>query len=404
MVLLSGPRQVGKSTLAQRAAETPLGAPITLAGRSPSPSAHSHYLTLDDATTFAAAAQDPQGWLQNFRSQDWTVIDEVQRLPELLVAIKRDVDLDRRPNRYLLTGSANIMTIPHVAESLAGRVELLQMWPLSQTEIEGSNAAFLETTFSDRPLEWRSTAGRSDIVGRALRGGYPEAMKREDRARRNAWFGSYVTTVVQREVRSVSNIVDDGAILRVLRALASRSGQPRNTQSLSRDSGIPATTISRHIELLKATFLVTEIPPWSGGVDARIVRSPKMLINDSGLYGYLLNLAENDNHIGFLIENFVGAELIKLASYLGVGEYMVLHFRTRGQREVDFVVEASDRRIVGYEVKTTSTADARDFQGLKALAEIAGKRFHRGIVLYNGNECVPFGPKMWAVPISAMWQ
>jgi predicted AAA+ superfamily ATPase len=253
-------------------------------------------------------------------------------------------------------------------------------------------------------LEWRGADTRDDIIARALHGGYPDAMRRVDRARRNAWFGSYITTVVQREIRSISNIEDDGAIVRILRALASRSGQPKNVQNLSRDTGIPASTITRHVELLKATFLVTEIPPWSGSVDARITRSPKLLITDSGLYGYLLNLTPHDNHVGFLIEEFVGTELMKLISYEGIGDYTLLHFRTREQQEVDFAVEAADRRIVGFEVKSTSSADARDFRGLRALSEIAGERFHRGIVLYSGSECVPFGPKMWAVPISALWQ
>jgi predicted AAA+ superfamily ATPase len=404
VVLLTGPRQVGKSTLALRAAQTSPGAAIALAGTQALGDTASRYFTLDDATTFAAISEDPQGWLQAYRSKDWIVIDEVQRVPKLFNAIKREVDLDRRPNRYLLTGSANVMTIPHIAESLAGRVELLQMWPLSQTEIEATGSTFLKRIFSGHALAWRSDNTRNDIIARALLGGYPDAIRRADRARRNAWFGSYVTTVVQREIHSISNIEDDGAILRVLRTLASRSGQPKNMQSLSRDTGIPVSTISRQIELLKATFLISEIPPWSGSVDARIIRSPKLLINDSGLYGYLLNLTVHDNHVGFLIENFVGTELIKLASYEGIGDYTVMHFRTRDKKEVDFAVETADRRVVGLEVKSASTVDGTDFKGLRAFSEIAGNRFHRGIVLYSGTECVPFGPKMWAVPIAALWQ
>ncbi|GAC1307768.1 MAG: hypothetical protein NVSMB21_12180 [Vulcanimicrobiaceae bacterium] len=239
-------------------------------------------------------------------------------------------------------------------------------------------------------------------VIRAIDGGFVTGGA--DRRRRNAWFGSYVTTVIQREIRSISNVADDGAIVRILRALASRSGQPRNIQSLSSDTNIPTSTISRHIELLKATFLVSEIQPWSGGVDARIVHSPKLLINDSGLYGSLLNLTSEDNHIGFLIENFVGAELLKLASFQGVGDYTVLHYRNRRQKEVDFVIETPDRRVVGIEVKATTSADGEDFKGLRALSDAAGERFHRGIVLYCGERCVSFGSKLWAVPISALWR
>lgn len=407
VVLLSGPRQAGKSTLARRAAQTPISAPIRIAippNLAPVTATVSRYVTLDDATTLAAMSEDTQGWLERNRSIDWTVIDEAQRLPELFLAIKREVDLDRRPNRYLLTGSANVMAIPRIAESLAGRVELLQMWPLSQAEIVGVETTFLREVFSERDVTWRGADTREQLIERALRGGYPDALARDSRTRRNAWFGSYITTVVRREIRSISNIENDGSILRILRALASRSGQPRNFQTLSRDTNLAASTIARHVELLKATFLVSEIPAWSGGVDGRIVRSPKFAINDSGLYAYLLNLAPTDGHVGFLIEDFVATELIKLTSFEGLGAYTLLHFRTREQKEVDFVVEAADRRIVGIEVKSTSSVKAKDFEGLKALEEAAGDRFHRGIVLYNGKRCESFGPKRWAVPISALWQ
>jgi predicted AAA+ superfamily ATPase len=253
-------------------------------------------------------------------------------------------------------------------------------------------------------LQWRGSDGRDEIIDRALRGGYPDAMRRTVRARRNAWFGSYVTTVVQREIRSISNIENDGAVVRILRALASRSGQPRNVQRLSNDTGIAASTITRYVELLKATFLVSEIPPWSGGVDARIIRSPKLLVTDAGLYGYLLNLTPSDQHVGFLVETFVGSELLKLLSFEGLGEYTLLHFHTREQQEVDFAIETRDRKIVGIEVKATTSVRAEDFKGLRVLSELAGNRFHRGIVLYSGAECVPFGPKLWAVPICALWQ
>ncbi len=404
VVLLSGPRQVGKSTLARRAAETGLGQEIRLREGGKTAALPSRYITLDDATTLASAAVDPEGWLGRYRSDDWTVIDEVQRLPDLLVAIKRDVDLDRRPNRYLLTGSANVLTIPRVAESLAGRIELLQMWPLSQAEIEAVHPTFLRRLFADDAPDWQGIDARDEIVRRALHGGYPDAIRRVDRRRRSAWFASYVTTVVQREIRGISNIENDSAIIRILRALASRSGQPKNIARLSIDTGVPASTLTRYVELLEATFIVHQLPSWSGGVDARIVRSPKILITDSGLYGYLLNLTSNDQHVGFLMENFVGTELLKLISYKGLGEYTLLHFRTRDQQEVDFAVELPDRRVVGIEVKAATTVRAEDFKGLHALSQVAGNRFHRGIVLYSGSQCVPFGRSMWAVPLGALWQ
>ncbi|MGH7709477.1 MAG: ATP-binding protein [Vulcanimicrobiaceae bacterium] len=391
-----------KSTLARRAAQTLPGEPITFAPQRTSRAAMGRYLTLDDATTLAAIESDPEGFLAA-DARDWTVIDEVQRVPALMIAVKRAVDADRRPGRFLLTGSTNVMTIPHISESLAGRVEILDLWPLAQCEIENTSARFLSWAFSDEPAVRTGAETRGLVVERALKGGYPDAFARSSRSRRNAWFGSYLATVIQREIKTISNIDDEAAIVRTLRALASRSGGPRNIEALAGDVATPASTVRRYVELLKLTFLISELPPWSGGLDARIVRSPKMLINDPGLYGHLLNLSPGDSQIGLLIEDFIGTELSKLISFEGVGEFTLMHFRTHRQNKVDFVVESGDRRIVGIEAKAASTVTNADFRGLRALADAAKGKLHRGIVFYCGDRSVPFGSNMWAVPIGALW-
>lgn len=401
VILLSGPRQSGKSTLARHAATTPPGHPITLTPeeRTPRPPG---YITLDDGAVLASARSDAEGFLHRLPSTGLLVIDEVQRAPDLLVAIKRAVDLERRPGRFLLTGSANVLTLPQIAESLAGRMEPLALWPLAQCEIAGRQPRFLHRLF-DGSLDTENTEGREALLERAFRGGFPEAVARTDVDRRNAWFGAYIATIVQREIKSISAIEDDSAIVRILQTLAARSGGPRNIQTLATDTGIPNTTINRYIALLRATFLVAEIPAWYRNIDARLVKSPKMLITDSGLYASLLRLDRDDAHVGLLWETFVGVELLRLISFEPAYRYSLLHFRTRRQHEVDYVIERGDRRIAGVEVKMARSVSASDFSGLRALQEAAGDAFHVGIILYAGERAIPFGKNCWAVPVNALW-
>jgi predicted AAA+ superfamily ATPase len=404
VMLLAGPRQSGKSTLARYAAFTPPGAPIVLplAGEMDEEPRNDYY-TLDDANVLSAAQADPQGFLEQFRKRRLIVIDEVQRAPELLVAIKREVDMDRRPGRFILTGSANVMSIPRISESLAGRMEPLALWPLAQCEFESKSPQFLARIFSHDDIDVENSESRSDLLERALRGGFPEAAARAA-ARRNAWFGAYISTVVQREIKSISAIEDDSGIQRILRTLATRSGAPRNIQTLATDTGIPNTTIQRYVALLQATFLVAEIPAWYRSLDARLVKSPKMLITDSGLYAGLLNLSAGDERAGFLFETFVGAELLRLISFEPAQQYTLMHFRTHKQHEVDFVVERGDNALVGIEVKLTRSVSKSDFDGLRALRHAAGDRFHRGVLLYAGERSLPFGDRMCAVPANALWR
>jgi hypothetical protein len=404
VIMLCGARQVGKSTLARAAALSAPGMPIKIGAASArgesSPGAR--YVTLDDALQRSAASADPQGFIERFRHADWTVIDEVQRVPDLLIAIKHEVDRDGRPGRFLLTGSANVMTIPRIAESLAGRLEVVPIWPLAQAEIERTPGAFIEQAFAREFPKTNEPDKNVLLTARALRGGYPEPLRRERPERRDAWFGNYITTVVQREITNISAIEDRTAIVRVLRALASRSGGPRNLQTLSIDAGLSVSTLTRYVALLQATFLVKELAAWSNNLDARIMKSLKLLITDSGLYGYLLGLDSKADALGFLIETFVGCELHKLTAR-STEPTAVLHFRDKRGNEVDFVLERRDRTIVGLEVKAARSVQAADFRGLRKLAEAAGERFRRGILLYAGTETVSFGPTLVAAPIASLW-
>jgi predicted AAA+ superfamily ATPase len=384
-VFVAGPRQAGKSTLVREVGGEPA------------------YFTLDDANVLTAVRADAQGFLQSLRSRRIVVLDEVQRSPDLLIAVKREIDLDRRPRRFLMTGSANVMTMPGVSESLAGRVELLSLWPLAQCEIEARPTSFLGSLFSEETLDWSGSGTRIELLARALRGGFPEAVRRTDENRRNAWFGSYINAVVQREIKAITAIEDEAALIRVLRTIASRSGGPRNIQALAADTGTPNTTIQRYIALLKTTFLLAELPAWYRNVDARLVKTPKLLVTDSGLYSNLVQIHSQESRLGFLWESFVGAELLRLISFESSNRFTLMHFRTHKQHEVDFVIEEANGSVVGIEVKMAASVSAGDFSGLRALQTAAGEKFYRGIVLYSGERTLPFGPGLWAVPITALW-
>ncbi len=392
VVLLHGARQVGKTTLA-RAIEP----------------SHRRYLTLDDGATLAAASADPDAFIAGLRGP--VVIDEIQRAPELFRAIKFAVDRDRAPGRFLLTGSANVLLLPRLSESLAGRMEIITLWPLSQGELEGAPEGFIDAVFASPRTAAPALVHQPDkvgIVARVLRGGFPEAAARTDAARRNAWFQAYFTTVLQRDVRDLANVEGLTALPSVLTLLATRAGGLLNAADLSRSLSIPATTLKRYLTLLEAVFLYVPAPAWMSNAGLRLSKSPKTLLADTGLAASLAGVTAerlaNDPHLfGPLLENFVAMELRKQAGWSRV-RINLLHFRTHAGREVDLVLEAADGRIAGIEVKGGRSIDAADFAGLRALAEAAGKKFAAGILLYAGDEVLSFGPGLYAAPIRTLWQ
>ncbi len=391
VVLLNGARQVGKSTLVQSLQED----------------YPAQYLTLDNATVLAAASRDPAGFLAGLDGP--VILDEVQRAPELFLAIKAAVDRDRRPGRYLLTGSADVFLLPRIAESLAGRMEVLTLWPLSQGEIEGVRETFVDSLFAPQ-FQPPAAPGldRGEILDRALQGGYPEMLKRSSEARRRAWFGSYTTTILQRDVRDLSSIEDITALPRLLSLLAARSTTLLNYSELSRTSGLPASTLKRYFALLEATFLVRPLPPWSDNLSKRLVKSPKLLLTDTGLIAAALGLNrerldEEPQLVGPLLESFVLLEIRKQATWSETRPEL-FHYRTQTGQEVDLLLEDARGRVVGVEVKAGATVQERDVRALLALADDLGKRFVRGVVLYTGERAVPFSEKVMALPMASLWR
>lgn len=392
VVLLNGARQTGKSTLVQELA----------AREHPA-----RYLTFDDLGVLVAAKEDPVGFLAGLDGP--VILDEVQRVPELFLPLKAEVDRNREPGRFLLTGSANIMLLPRLAEALVGRMEILTLEPFSQGELAGHREGFIDAIFSDGPLSLSGPTGnRKELVFRLLRGGYPEAVRRESVVRRQAWYDSYIATLLQRDLTELSRIEGFSNLPRLLNLLAARVGGLLNLADISRTSSIPHSTLRRYMALLQATFLVRPLPAWSANLGKRQIKTPKLYLNDTGLLAHLLGvdidrLNLDNGIIGPLLENFVIGELRKQKGW-SKHRPIMYHHRTQSGEEVDIILEDRAGRIVGIEIKAASSLGSRDLRWLRSLADSVGSRFHRGVILYNGNQIVPFGPNLQALPLDILWQ
>ncbi len=386
VVMIVGPRQSGKTTLAKKMAN-----------------AEMEYFTLDNATTLDAAQQDPVGFV---RGMDRAIIDEIQRAPELLLAIKESVDTDQRPGRFLLTGSANLMTLPRVADSLAGRMEVVRLLPLAQSEIRTSGSSFLLDAFRNEARAGDSIVA-DDLMAAVLAGGYPEALGRKTWSRKQDWYVDYIQAIVQRDVRDVAQIEQIAQMPRLLRILAEHSGQLVNYSGIGAAIGMNHITTQKYVGIFESLFLARTLQPWFSNKLKRLTKTPKIHFLDSGLLAALRDLSldrlrAERGQFGPLLETFVFAEILKLASG-GEERFEFSHFRDKQQNEVDIVIEDRRGRVVGIEVKAAASVSNSDFSGLRILADECGERFVSGIVLYDHQKVIPFGERLSAVPISALW-
>ena len=390
VVLIAGPRQAGKTTLVRQMAGPEL-----------------RYLTLDDELTLLAAKEDPVGMI---RSLDRAIIDEIQRAPSLLLAIKKTVDEDRRPGRFLLTGSANLMALPTVADSLAGRMETLTLLPLSQSEMHGTTLNWLDSAFAGRLPKVSVPLVGEALVEAVLRGGYPEAVSRGTSRRRTAWARQYIDAIIQRDVRDVASIDRLDQLPRFLRALAQVSGQMCNYTQLGGQVGLDHKTAARYVSVFEQMYLLKRVEVCARNrLDrlTRVVKTPKMQFIDSGLLSTLIDLTpaiamQDRSRFGHVLETFVYGELLKHATSAD-GDYQLLYYRDHDQFEVDVVVENTAGQLVGVEVKAAASVGISDLRGLKHLASIAGEQFKLGVILYDGTETLPLGERLWAAPISSLW-
>jgi len=388
VVMVIGPRQCGKTTLVRDQVK----------GRR-------QFLTLDDDTVLESARSDPAGLV---RGLDNATIDEVQRAPELLRAIKRRVDEDRRPGRFLLTGSANLLTLPQVSDSLAGRMAIVNLFPLAQAEIRRQKPVFLKSGFRGKPGPPGQIVVGKALVEAVLTGGYPEMLKRPRPERRRAWARDYIRAIVERDVRDIAEIEKLDRMPRLLRVLAQRSAQLTNFAQMGGEIGFDEKTTAKYTAILEQLYLVRRVEPWFRNELSRLVKTPKLHFLDSGLQAALLGataerIAKDRTLFGRLLETFVFSELLKEASWLDTG-CAIYHYRDKDQDEVDFVVEDAAGAVVGIEVKASATVTGADFKGLRKLAAACGASFKLGAVLYDGDQTLPFGRRLFAVPVSCLWE
>lgn len=389
VVLINGARQVGKSTLTRLTVTGRPGTTIRL---------------LDDPATLRAALDDPVDFVDH---DGLMVIDEIQLAPELLRAIKVSVDLDPRPGRFVLTGSSRILALRSLPDALPGRMEVIELWPFSQGEISGGPDRFIDAAFQHGArIQHSSRLRRRDYLDRVVVGGFPEAVQRAPR-RRAAFFDSYVSTLIERDVLEIASIERRGDLLKLLALLAGRAGTLLVPAGLAGASGIPRTTLVRYLELLSTVFLVKSIPAWSSGQTKRAVGTPKLAFVDSGIACHLIGqdavrLGEPGGAAGPMLENFV---LMELARQLTWSEERgrLYHYRTKDQLEVDAVIETPDGRVIAVEVKAGATVRTEDLAGLRNLAGHLGDKFVAGYVMYTGQQTLPFGDKVKAIPIDALW-
>lgn len=390
VILINGARQTGKTTLMRLLQQN-----------------HSFtYITLDDELTFLAAKANPTNFIASYKKP--LIIDEIQRVPELFLAIKMDVDVHQDPGRFVVTGSANPLLLPRLGDSLAGRMEVLNVMPLSQGELCGEKEQFIPAVFNE--WQWSEpehVIPQHDIYKKIIVGGYPAAVACANEEDRLVWMRNYLNLILQRDVRDLMSIEKIAELPRLLWLLANRSASLLNVSEVARDAKLEMKTMQRYITLLETIFLIHVYPAWSTNISQRFIKSPKLSMVDTGLLAYLLNVSHEKTHstqmaMGKLVENFVVAELLKQASW-SEPYVRVFHSRTIGGHEIDIVLEDPSGRVVCIEVKASSTVQLSDAKGLIYMRDKLGDQYIQGIVLYTGAHAIPLDDRIWCVPIQSLW-
>ena len=360
------------------------------------------YYSLDDPALLAAVRADPLGIV---RRLDRAIIDEVQRAPDLLMALKLVIDQDRRPGRFLLTGSANLMALPQIADSLAGRIDILTLLPLSNAELARRPNDFLQHA---RAQNWplNAPAQPTDMIQQVLTGGYPEMLQRATPARKQAWARAYMTTLLERDIQDIAQIDQLSQIPQLLSIAAELSGQLVNLSQVGGQIGMNGKTVDKYLGILEKLFLVRRLPAWSRNELSRLIKAPKLHFLDAGLQSTLTRLTPElvltqRARFGATLETWVYGELLKLLS-ITPERWFLSHFRDKDQVEVDFVLESPLREVIGIEVKAAASVNTGDFKGLRKLRELVGKPFVTGIMLYDGTQALSFGNGLWAVPLARL--
>ena len=389
VVLLAGARQTGKTILAEKIAQDK----------------NYSYFSLDDIPTYLAAKNDPVSFIRDIPKP--VVIDEIQRVPELFSTIKREVDKKRTAGDYLLTGSVNPLLMPTVADALTGRIETINLFPLSQGEIDNSQENFIDTLFTDKSLKLKQILSNTELYEKILIGGYPvlQAIKAEDR---KIWINEYIKNIVQKDAQDITKIAEPKDLYTFLYSLAHRASGLLNISDISRTLGLPQATLQRYSSLLEALFMIYFAYPWHSKSERKFIKSKKSYLVDSGFLANLLKIytvkdLKESTYVGNIVENFVAMELLKQLTWSKTSAELY-HFRTASGIEIDLLLEDENKNLVALEVKNSSTVYPDDFKNIKYLQELVGNKLIKGIVLYTGDKILPFGKDLLAVPINTLWE
>ncbi|MBI5708775.1 MAG: ATP-binding protein [Candidatus Eisenbacteria bacterium] len=390
VVLIHGPRQCGKTTLARMVGD---------------PRGYT-YVSFDDDVARGAAEADSMGFVADLPER--AILDEVQRVPALFTALKTAVDRKRAAGRFMLTGSSNVLLVPKLADSLAGRMEILRLHPLAQCELVRRPPRFLDALFEGGFKTRRTERLSGQLAERIAAGGYPAALARPAGRRRTAWYRDYLDALVQRDVRDLARIGSLDALPRLLGLAAAHTARLLNVTDLAAPFQLSRPTIRDYVTLLERVFLLERLAPWHSNRLSRLVKTPKLHLGDAGLACALLGvdaaaLAGDRPLLGQLLETFVFQELRRQASWHDE-PFSFYHYRDKDGAEVDIVIERGPRALAGVEVKAAATVTAADFRGLRKLKDAAGRRFAGGVVLYDGETSASFGDGLHAVPVRALWE
>jgi uncharacterized protein len=389
VVLIHGPRQSGKTTLARHVGQE----------------RGFDYYSFDDVGVRSAAQDDPAGFVAGLPER--VILDEVQRVPGLFSTIKLAVDRDRRPGRFILTGSANILTIPRLSDSLAGRMEIIRLHPLSRCEILGRRSGFIADLFAGEGMMHHADRLGDEIAELVVVGGYPAALSRTSERRRIDWYCEYVEAIAQRDIKDLARIREIEVLPQIVTLAAAQTAQLFNLADLAGPFRLSRPTIGDYVTLLEQVFLIQRLPSWHSNRLSRLIKAPKLHVGDTGVACAVLNLSaaalrQDRALLGHLLETYVVQELRRQASW-SEERVQFHHFRTKEGAEVDAVLERAGRKVAGVEIKLSGTVVAKDFRGLKKLREAVGNRFTAGVVLYDGEVTIPFGEGLFAVPLSRIW-
>jgi len=391
VVFLMGPRQSGKTTIAKQIIDPQ----------------NWIYYTLDDTEQLTLIKKDPIGFIRNLPINKSIAIDEIQRLPELFVTIKQSVDEHRRPGRFLLTGSANALLLPQLADSLAGRMEIISIQTLSECEIKNHQPTFLDQLQRGIAPQTSETRVRHYLIERMIQGCFPEPYQRTSERRIAAWYNNYITMLIQRDIRDLGHIEHYETMQKLLEILALYSGQLLNFSELGEKIGINRITTKKYVLLLEQLFLVETLLPWHTSHYKRLIKTPKIHLVDTGLICAIRDidkatLTQAPHLFGALLETFVYNELKKQKNFLDA-RYHFYHYRDKDKVEIDLLLENTQGDIIAIEVKAAATVTHKDLSGLKKLANLIQDKLKIGILLYDGDHTTAFGERLFAVPIGAIW-